>query len=154
MHKKPLRLLLLQAYGETEDYFRFMGTPAQADQDLFRSRRAAFYSRLKSITALASALRVNEVLTTLNLRGKVGNGCLGDKGAKALASALCVNGVLTNLNISENIIGVEGAKAIGKALAINAVLKTLIINYNNLGDEGERVIRDAVSGRVGFELEM
>ena len=62
--------------------------------------------------------------------------------------------MLTNLNISENIIGVEGAKAIGKALAINAVLKTLIINYNNLGDEGERVIRDAVSGRVGFELEM
>ena len=58
-NQKPLRLLLLQAYGETEDYFRFMGTPAQADQDLFRSRRAAFYSRLKSITALASALRVN-----------------------------------------------------------------------------------------------
>ena len=51
------------------DYFHFMnksafmGVPAQPNQDLFRYRRAAFYSGLKSkvglIAAKASALSVN-----------------------------------------------------------------------------------------------
>ena len=50
-----------------------------------------------------------------------------------------------------NNIGDEGAKALAAALRVNGVLKTLIINF---GGEGERVIRDAVSGREGFELEM
>ena len=48
---------------ETEDYFAFMGTPAQPDQDQFRFRRAAFYSSLKSkaglIAAKADDLRIN-----------------------------------------------------------------------------------------------
>ena len=63
MHGEFLRLLFLQAHRETEDYFAFMGTPAQPDQDQFRFRRAAFYSSLKSkvglIAAKAAALRVN-----------------------------------------------------------------------------------------------
>ena len=63
MHGEFLRLLFLQAHRETEDYFAFMGTPAQPDQDQFRFRRAAFYSSLKSkvglIAAKAAALRIN-----------------------------------------------------------------------------------------------
>ena len=63
MHGEFLRLLFLQAHRESEDYFRFMGTPAQPDQDQFRFRRAAFYSSLKSkvdlIAAKAAALRIN-----------------------------------------------------------------------------------------------
>ena len=31
---------------------------------------------------------------------------------------------------------------------------SLNLDYNNLGDEGKGAIRDAVSGRVGFELRM
>ena len=34
------------------------------------------------------------------------------------------------------------------------VLTTLDLRYNDLGDEAKGVIRDAVSGRVGFELKM
>ena len=63
-------------------------------------------------------------------------------------------GVLTDLDLSENVIGVAGAKAIGEAIAVNEVLTTLDLCANDLGDEGKGVIRDAVSGRVGFELNM
>jgi len=34
------------------------------------------------------------------------------------------------------------------------VLNNIDLRYNDLGDEGKGVIRDAVSGRVGFELKM
>ena len=71
-----------------------------------------------------------------------------------IASLIAGNAVLTNLNLRGNSIRAEGAKAIGEALAVNGVLKSIDLRYNRLGDEGERVIRDAVSGRVGFELEM
>jgi hypothetical protein len=63
MHGEFLRPFFLQAHRETEDYFAFMGTPAQPDQDQFRFRRAAFYSSMKSkvglIAAKAAALRIN-----------------------------------------------------------------------------------------------
>ena len=63
IHGEFLRLLFLQAHRETENYFAFMGTPAQPNQDQFRFRRAAFYSSLKSkvglIAAKAAALRIN-----------------------------------------------------------------------------------------------
>ena len=36
-------------------YFRFVGMPAQPDQDSFRFRRAAFYSGLKSKVGLIAA---------------------------------------------------------------------------------------------------
>ena len=43
------------AHRETEDSFHVMGMPAQPDQDLFRSRRAAIYSGLKSKAGLIAA---------------------------------------------------------------------------------------------------
>ena len=72
----------------------------------------------------------------------------------ALGEALEVNGVLTNLNLYFNKIGDEGAKALASALRVNEVLNNIDLRYNDLGDEGKGAIRDAVSGRVGFELEM
>ena len=63
MHGEFLRLIFLQAHRETEDYFRFTGVSAQPSTDMFRFRRAAFYSGLKSkvglIAAKTAALRVN-----------------------------------------------------------------------------------------------
>ena len=47
-----------------------------------------------------------------------------------------------------------GVLAIAKALEVNEVLKRLDIRANDLGNEGEGAIRDAVSGREGFKLEM
>ena len=91
------------------------------------------------------------VLTDLD----ISENYITDEGAKALASALRVNGVLTSISLSRNKIGSEGAAAIAEALRGNGVLKSIELRNNELGgDEGKGAIRDAVSGRVGFELEM
>ncbi|EOD22412.1 hypothetical protein EMIHUDRAFT_255107 [Emiliania huxleyi CCMP1516] len=75
-------------------------------------------------------------------------------GVRAIAKALEVNGVLTKLSLYQNDIGDEGAKALASALRVNGVLKNIDLRYNELGDEGKGAIRDAASGRVGFELLM
>jgi len=72
--------------------------------------------------------------------------------AAAIAEALRGNEVLTNLVLYNNNVGDKGAAALASALRVNGVLTTLNLHLNNLGDEGKGVIRDAVSGRVGFEL--
>ena len=56
--------------------------------------------------------------------------------------------------LTKNNIGDEGAAALASALRVNAVLKSIDLRFNRLGDEGKGAIRDAVSGRVGFELKM
>ena len=63
-------------------------------------------------------------------------------------------GVLTTLNLRYNVFGDEGAKALASALCVNGVLTALDLRCNVLGDKGKGVIRDAVSGRVGFEVKM
>ena len=78
--------------------------------------------------AIAEALKVNPVLTILELGGKLGDmlGGIGDDGAKAIAEALKVNPVLTKLDL----------------------------RFNNMGDAGKQAVRDAVKDRSGFELRM
>ena len=85
---------------------------------------------------------------------KRGRGNYDASGIQALAEALKVNGVLTELQLGANEIRDEGAKALASALRVNGVLTSLDVSYNSLGDEGKGAIRDAVSGREGFELEM
>ena len=58
------------------------------------------------IIALAGALRVNAVLTNLNVGGNV----LGPEGGKAFAAALQVNRVLTRLDLRYNSLGAEGTQ--------------------------------------------
>ena len=43
---------------------------------------------------------------------------------------------------------------LAKLVEGSAVLKSIDLRFNGLGDEGKGAIRDAVSGRVGFVLEM
>jgi hypothetical protein len=58
MHGEFLRLLFLQAHWETEAHFTATGMPSQRNNlDIFRFRRAAFYSSLKSKVGLAAAGR-------------------------------------------------------------------------------------------------
>ena len=58
--------------------------------------------------AIAEALKVNAVLTSVDLRLN----SIGDDGAKAIAEALKVNAVLTKLDIQANNMGDEGEKAV------------------------------------------
>jgi hypothetical protein len=100
--------------------------------------------------AIAEALKVNAVVTTLVLGGNN----IGDEGAIAIAEALKVTAVLTILRLDENNIGAEGAKAIAEALKVNVVLTVLYLGSNDLGDAGKTAVQDAVKGRRGFELKL
>jgi Ran GTPase-activating protein (RanGAP) involved in mRNA processing and transport len=62
--------------------------------------------------AIAEALKVNAVVTTLSLR----NNTIGDEGAKAIAEALKVNAVLTKLWLGGNIMGDAGIQAVRDAV--------------------------------------
>jgi len=103
------------------------------------------------VIAIAKALEVNRVLTTLDLV----NNQIREQGAAAIAEALRGNGVLTELDLADNDIGDKGATALASALEVNGVLTTLDLRLNyNIGDEGKKAIQDAVSGREGFKLMM
>ena len=90
--------------------------------------------------AIAEALKVNPVLTSLDLRLN----SIRDDGAKAIAEALKVNPVLTILDLQWNSIGVEGGKAIAEALKVNAVLNNLHLGYNSIGGDGAKAIVEAL----------
>ena len=118
--------------------------------------------------ALASALRVNEALTDLNLGGNshieeaalsivrverhrnklTSLGLLycgiGPTGAAEIADFVSVSGVLTDLNLSENEIRNEGAAAIAEALRGNGVLTNLWLWQNNIGHEGAKALASAL----------
>jgi len=90
---------------------------------------------------------------------------IGPTGAAEIAEYVSGSRVLKTLNLSHNqlcsvdIMGqvtysAVGITALAEALKVNGVLKRLDIRANDLGDEGEGAIRDAVSGREGFKLEM
>ena len=79
---------------------------------------------------------------------------IGGRGAATITGGLERNEVLTELDLAGNGIDDAGAEALASALRVNGVLTILNLCDNDLGDEGEGVIREAVSGRVGFELEM
>jgi hypothetical protein len=95
--------------------------------------------------AIAEALKVNEVVTTLDLRG--GNN-IGDEGVIAIAEALKVNAVVTTLSLGSNNIGDEGAIAIAEALKANAVVTILSLGGNSIGDEGAIAIAEALKVNV------
>ena len=55
------------------------------------------------------------------------------------------------LNFSMNQLGPEGAKALAPVL-VRASLTRVNVSYNSMRDKGVKLLRDAVSGREGFEL--
>ena len=144
---------------------RTLRRPAEAD-GVDRGEEAGL------VSPPAAALRVNAVLTKLNLDGHeldlpklrgstdpvtsldLSGKVLGPASAIVIASLMVGNEVLTELHLNNNSIGIDGAKALASALRVNAVLKVIDLRLNNLGDEGKGVIRDAVSGREGFKLKM
>ena len=83
------------------------------------------------IPAIADALKVNWVLTDLDLSDNK----ISDVGAAAIAEALRGNGVLKRLDISDNDIGPTGGVAIAEALRGNGVLTSLDVGSNGLTEE-------------------
>jgi Ran GTPase-activating protein (RanGAP) involved in mRNA processing and transport len=98
------------------------------------------YIGAEGAKAIAEALKVNAVVTTLFLTGNN----IKDEGAKAIAEALKVNAVLTKLRLDWNNIGAEGAITIAEALKVNVVLTTLRLDGNEIGAEGAIAIAEAL----------
>ena len=90
--------------------------------------------------ALADGLKVNAVLTNLN----IADNHIGHVGAAALGEGLKVNAVMTNLNLSMNQIGPTGATALGDALKVNAVLTNLNLFRNKIGDVGAAALGEGL----------
>ena len=80
-------------------------------------------NKVTGVLAIADALKINKVLTSLD----VGGSNIGNAGAKAIGEALAANAVLTDLNLFTSQIGDEGA--IGEAVTISAVLKELNLRH-------------------------
>ena len=81
---------------------------------------------------------------------------LGTEGWCAIFAALRDNkeNKIESWELSGQGINAEIAKVLAEYVSVSGVLTTLDLRANDLGDEGKGVIRDAVSGRVGFELKM
>lgn len=96
--------------------------------------------------AIAEALKVNAVLTDLNLAYS----SFGAEGAKAIADALASGkAVLTTLDLHNNNLDAEAGKALAAALKENAVLTSLNLSGNNLGKDGAIAIAEALkSGKA------
>mmetsp|Transcript_125331 Transcript_125331/g.217293 ORF Transcript_125331/g.217293 Transcript_125331/m.217293 type:complete len:168 (-) Transcript_125331:160-663(-) len=72
----------------------------------------------RNINSFAEALKVNNTLTQLAVRGYG----IGDEGAKAFAETLNVNNTLTQLAFVHDDIGNDGAQAFAEALKVNNTL--------------------------------
>eukprot|EP01033_Poteriospumella_lacustris_P012823 gene12823-9168_t len=97
------------------------------------------------VTVVASMLRANTTLTTLNLNGN----SIGAAGVTLVASALEANTTLTTLHLSNNFIGATGApEAMSLLLRGNTTLTSLDLGGNGIGDEGAMEIASALRGNA------
>eukprot|EP01033_Poteriospumella_lacustris_P016510 gene16510-11807_t len=97
------------------------------------------------VTVVASMLRVNTTLTTLNLNGN----SIGAVGVTEVASALEANTTLTTLHLSNNFIGATGApEATSLLLRGNTTLKTLDLSGNLIGAVGAKALASALRGNT------
>jgi len=134
--------------------------------------------------AVAEYVRGSASLTTIMLSSNrlsnmfLGNR-LGDEGVAAICNAVKENmqTKLATLDISCNGVGTAGAESVANMLLVNAsltkvcaaacslicmrvslsaclLLAQLNVKYNSLGTEGEAAIKEAVSGKEGFKLDL
>ncbi|KAL6058667.1 Myotubularin-like phosphatase domain [Balamuthia mandrillaris] len=89
---------------------------------------------------LASALRTNHTLKTLDLRFHY----LGPATAKLLAHSLLTNHTLQTLNLAGNQLGNQGAQALAEALRVNHGLTDLNLKRNNVGPKGAQALAEAL----------
>ena len=97
---------------------------------------------------LARALRVNDVLTSLQLA----DNALGVEGASHLAGALSANGTLTELGLAGNGLGDAGAAALAAMLEQNRALTSLDVAENQLTQAAVERLRAAWGGRDAARL--
>jgi Ran GTPase-activating protein (RanGAP) involved in mRNA processing and transport len=147
----------------------------QNEADFYSRRDNTFLGPVNAIL-IASDLRVNTLLTSVNLS----NNNLGVDGTKVICDALKGNTTLKHLDLSggyynpniggaagvklvadllgasslasitlmANDIGPMGAKALAPAFCSNTLLTSVNLSDNNLGEEGTKIICDALKGNT------
>ena len=91
-------------------------------------------------TALASALKTNATITTIDLNQNE----TGDAGVAALAEALKTNTTVTAINLVKNDIGDAGAVALADALESNKAISMIMLSENKIGDAGAVALAEAL----------
>ena len=71
-----------------------------------------------------------------------------------LCKHMLTNSCVDVHSLGSNGLGAAGATAIAEALKVNRVLKSLNLTGSYLEDAGRTAIRDAVNGRVDFNLKL
>ena len=104
----------------------------------------------EGIKAIADALCATASLTKI----LVGGNQLGDEGTTILCDALRESTIskVEELDLRANQISPDGATAVAALCAVRSSLTRVDVSYNSMKDEGVKLLRDAVSGREGFEL--
>ena len=92
------------------------------------------------IKGLAAELRLNRIITELNLSKK--NIC--DEQLKALAEAFRVNKTIKLVHLFFNQIGDEGVKALADAFLVNKTIERVSLGGNQIGDEGVKALASAM----------
>ena len=92
-------------------------------------------------TLLAGVIKFNSVMNKLNLDGFQLN-----------IPKLRGTDPIETLDLSGKRLGVASGILIAKLIEVNGVMKKMNVRLNRLGDAGQRALKDAVSGREGFEL--
>ena len=101
----------------------------------------------EQLKALAEAFRVNKTIKEVILSSNQ----IGDEGVKALAEAFRVNKTIKEVFLSSNQIGDEGVKALAEAFRVNKTIKEVFLSNNQIGDEGVEALAEAI--RVNKTIE-
>ena len=102
----------------------------------------------KGVVFVADALKVNNVLTHLDL----GKNVLKARGAELLSDALKTNSALKTLSLGFNQIDNDGAVHLGNMLAVNNALTCLDLNGNWINWQGAQYIANALNASANTAL--
>ncbi|CAE7246186.1 NLRC3 [Symbiodinium sp. CCMP2592] len=90
--------------------------------------------------AVAGALKINRGITAVDLVGSY----IGDEGWKALANALRVNRIITSIFVDRSVVGDESCKELAEALKTNTAITSIGLGHTHIGPQGGKALADAL----------
>ena len=104
------------------------------------------YNKLDSeqVKYICEALKINTTLREVDL----GYNEVGDDGAKHISDALKMNIRLTSLNLRQNNICCDGATYLAESLKANTILKNLVLLNNRIDNVGAKQLAKALEMNV------
>ena len=100
---------------------------------------------------ICDALKGNTTLKHLDLSGGYYNPNIGGAAGAKLVADLLGASSLASITLMANDIGPTGAKALAPAFCSNTLLTSVNLSDNNLGEEGTKIICDALKGNTALK---